>query len=67
MARPAGIAGLTPGGGHGYLMRTYGLACDQLLSVGVVTADGPLRACAPLPSLALPSITVVHSTCALPP
>ena len=46
---PDRLAGLTPGGGHGYLMRTYGLACDQLLSVGVVTADGPLRACARCP------------------
>src|ERR671920_351101 len=40
LVRPTGIAGLTPGGGHGFLMRKYGLACDNLLSVDLVTAEG---------------------------
>lgn len=35
-----GIAGLTLGGGLGWLMGEYGLAVDNLLSVEIVTADG---------------------------
>ena len=35
-----GLAGLTLGGGIGWIMRKYGLTVDQLLSVDIVTADG---------------------------
>jgi FAD/FMN-containing dehydrogenase len=38
--RPTGIAGLTLGGGHGFLMRSQGFSCDNLVSMDVVTADG---------------------------
>ncbi len=38
-----GIAGLTLGGGFGWLSRQFGLACDNLLSVEIVTADGKVR------------------------
>jgi FAD/FMN-containing dehydrogenase len=37
-----GIAGLTLGGGLGWLAGKYGLACDNLLSVDIVTAEGRL-------------------------
>jgi FAD/FMN-containing dehydrogenase len=35
-----GVAGLTLGGGIGWLMRKHGLSIDQLVSVDLVTADG---------------------------
>src|SRR5215216_3409740 len=35
-----GVAGLTLGGGIGWIMRRHGLSVDQLVSVDLVTADG---------------------------
>jgi FAD/FMN-containing dehydrogenase len=42
-----GIAGLALGGGIGVFGRAYGLTCDRIASLQMVTADGTLRTCAP--------------------
>ena len=39
-AADTGIAGLTLGGGHGRLQRTFGLSCDNMRAYEIVTADG---------------------------
>lgn len=38
-----GLAGLTLGGGYGYLMGVAGLACDSLIGVEIVMADSSVR------------------------
>jgi len=42
-----GIAGLTLGGGIGWIGGKYRLACDNVLSVDIVTAEGRLRVASP--------------------
>jgi FAD/FMN-containing dehydrogenase len=42
-----GIAGLVLGGGVGVTARAYGLTCDKLASLNIVTADGKALTCSP--------------------
>jgi FAD/FMN-containing dehydrogenase len=42
-----GIAGLALGGGIGVFGRAYGMTCDNIASLSIVTADGSLHHCSP--------------------
>jgi FAD/FMN-containing dehydrogenase len=45
IASTTGIGGLTLGGGYGWLVGRYGLSCDNVNSVEIVTADGKILEC----------------------
>ncbi|HEY4333708.1 MAG TPA: FAD-binding oxidoreductase, partial [Ilumatobacteraceae bacterium] len=40
-----GLGGLALGGGHGLTSRNYGLTCDAVAAVEIITADGTVRRC----------------------
>lgn len=42
-----GVVGCILGGGLGYASRKYGLACDNVLGVDIILADGRLKYCSP--------------------
>ena len=45
VATTTGIAGLTLGGGYGWTVGEYGLACDNVTRLEVVTAEGEVVEC----------------------
>ena len=45
-----GIAGLTLGGGFGLTVRLFGLACDSLESLEMVSAKGDIALLSPAPN-----------------
>jgi FAD/FMN-containing dehydrogenase len=45
VATTTGISGLTLGGGYGWLVGKLGLACDNVIAIEVVTAEGAIVEC----------------------